>query len=168
MISFESGDIFATPNPQALAHGCNCFGAMGAGIAVEFKKRWPAMYNIYRDDCLRGYFKPGDVYMYTPCIETDPKVFNLATQDRFQAKIGWINTAIITMLRQARVHNITEILMPAIGCGLGGLDWREVKNLLQTFDSSDVNLRVCETYRKGVAMYVSTENTTVLRTSDYI
>lgn len=100
--------------------------------------------------------------------ETDPKVFNLATQDRFQAKIGWINTAIITMLRQARVHNITEILMPAIGCGLGGLDWREVKNLLQTFDSSDVNLRVCETYRKGVAMYVSTENTTVLRTSDYI
>lgn len=43
-VSFESGDIFATTELRGFAHGCNCAGAMGKGIAVAFKQRWPAMY----------------------------------------------------------------------------------------------------------------------------
>lgn len=43
-----TGDLFAQPDLRALAHGCNCAGAMGKGIAVPFKQRWPRMYEEYR------------------------------------------------------------------------------------------------------------------------
>ena len=38
---FTEGDLFAAEGIRAWAHGCNCAGSMGAGIAVEFKRRFP-------------------------------------------------------------------------------------------------------------------------------
>jgi hypothetical protein len=44
-IQYISGDLFVNRfNPQALAQGCNCKGSMGAGIAVGFEERYPAMF----------------------------------------------------------------------------------------------------------------------------
>jgi len=52
-IAFVSGDLFANASSvQAFAHGCNCAGAMGAGIAVGFRTRYPAMYEEYRRRCI--------------------------------------------------------------------------------------------------------------------
>ncbi|WP_255671108.1 macro domain-containing protein [Blastopirellula sediminis] len=61
-VIFCSGDIFETPTDVALSHGCNCAGAMGKGIAVEFKRRWPAMYAIYKKRCQDETFGLGDVF----------------------------------------------------------------------------------------------------------
>jgi len=36
---FVSGDLFHHPGLKAFAHGCNCAGAMGKGIALEFRER---------------------------------------------------------------------------------------------------------------------------------
>ena len=46
-IELTKGDIFSTPGIPALAHGVDCAGEMSAGIAGQFKKRWPAMYTEY-------------------------------------------------------------------------------------------------------------------------
>ena len=42
-ITFVTGDLFAN-RFQAQAHGCNCQGSMGAGIATGFRDRYAAMY----------------------------------------------------------------------------------------------------------------------------
>ena len=63
-IGFETGDIFATLGVSAFAHGCNCAGAMGKGIAVSFRERWPKMYEEYRRRCKAGEFKLGDVFIW--------------------------------------------------------------------------------------------------------
>ena len=47
-----AGDLFANVHDvQAFAHGCNCQGSMGAGIAVTFRTRYPEMYEQYRALC---------------------------------------------------------------------------------------------------------------------
>src|SRR5438067_2361963 len=51
---FTKGDIFATPDLRAYAHGCNCAGTMDSGIAVAFKKRWPGMFDEYSPRCADG------------------------------------------------------------------------------------------------------------------
>ena len=33
---------------SSYAHGCNCAGAMGKGIAVQFKSKYPDMYLEYK------------------------------------------------------------------------------------------------------------------------
>lgn len=53
-------DLFASELP-ALGHGCNSAGAMGKGIAVEFRRRWPAMFDEYKRRCADGSFKLGDL-----------------------------------------------------------------------------------------------------------
>lgn len=39
------------PHIRALAHGCNGAGAMGKGIAVEFRPRFPAMDTEHEERC---------------------------------------------------------------------------------------------------------------------
>jgi O-acetyl-ADP-ribose deacetylase (regulator of RNase III) len=47
-IKYVTGDLFVNRHQaEALAHGCNCQGAMGAGIAVGFRERYPRMYEEY-------------------------------------------------------------------------------------------------------------------------
>src|ERR1700678_3621437 len=72
------GDLFEVDAP-AIGHGCNTEGAMGAGIAVEFKRRYPDMYKEYKRRCSSGAFSLGDVFVW----ETQARVvYNLATQPR--------------------------------------------------------------------------------------
>jgi O-acetyl-ADP-ribose deacetylase (regulator of RNase III) len=61
------GDLFANRfKAQALAHGCNCQGSMGAGIATGFRDRYPEMYAEYRRRCKAQprEFNPGDAWLW--------------------------------------------------------------------------------------------------------
>src|SRR3954470_10280028 len=97
-VQYISGDLFANRHhAQAFAHGCNCKGSMGAGIAVGFRERYPEMYEQYRALCkaLPRRFNPGDCFLYK--AEDRPWVFNLATQEdywRSRATYGAIEAAL--------------------------------------------------------------------------
>src|SRR2546423_10973283 len=83
-IEFVAGDLFANRfGAQALAHGCNCQGSMGAGIAKGFRERYPQMYEAYRRRCKAQprRFNLGDAWLWK--AEDRPWVFNLATQEGY-------------------------------------------------------------------------------------
>ena len=80
-LELRVGDLFECGDADAIAHGCNCAGAMGAGIAVQFKRRWPEMYAEYRRRCADGRFVPGSVFLWD---RSSPKVFNLGTQEHWR------------------------------------------------------------------------------------
>ena len=145
----EHGDIFNLPGVTSYAHGCNCAGAMGKGIALQFKAKFPEMYNEYKHLCATGEFKPGDVYAYN---HGQGFVYNLGTQVtwRTKAKLEYIGNALETMLNMAEADNITDIALPAIGAGLVGLLWDDVKNIINKAAERhpDVNLHIVEAYRK--------------------
>ena len=143
MISFREGDLF-TCGIADIAHGVNCKGVMGAGIAVQFRKRWPQMYESYRRRCLRDEMLPGEIMVWQPGRKDGPHVFSLATQDEpgASAKPWMITAAIGRMITEARYYKIREIAMPMIGCGIGGLTETDLRRCLLPYADAPVDLTV--------------------------
>jgi O-acetyl-ADP-ribose deacetylase (regulator of RNase III) len=134
-IHYISGDLFANEHhAEALAHGCNCKGSMGAGIAVEFRERYPAMYEEYRRRCKATprELNPGDVFLWK--AEDRPWVFNLATQENYwrsRATYETVERALREMRSQAGAEDIHSLAMPRIGTGYGGLSWKKVREVIE-------------------------------------
>lgn len=128
-VLYVTGDLFEQ-EVSAIAHGVNCAGSMGSGIAVEFKNRWPAMYKEYFHHCARGALNPGEIFIWE---ERDLTIYNLGTQLswRTKATITAIEKSVTAMLRHANLRKIDYIAMPRIGSGLGGLSWQDVQTCLE-------------------------------------
>ena len=134
-----------------MAHGCNCAGSMGKGIAAQFKARWPAMFERYEELCEESRFKPGDVF---PWQEGGVTIFNLGTQRHWRTKASFraIEAALATMIAMAEERGIETIVLPRIGAGLGKASWERIKQILiDRGAATDVTLVVCEDFHPGVA-----------------
>jgi O-acetyl-ADP-ribose deacetylase (regulator of RNase III) len=143
------GDLFAC-GITALAHGVNCRGVMGAGIATQFRARWPLMYSQYRKWCERRQLEPGDCWTWPANTRSRPEdgvVFNLATQDQpgSYAQPWMITAAVGRMVQEcAGPHGmgIKQVAMPEIGCGIGGLDLTDLLGALMPYERAPVDLVV--------------------------
>ena len=151
-IQFVSGDLFANRfEAKALAHGCNCQGSMGAGVATGFRDRYPEMYAEYRRRCKANprEFNLGDAWLWK--TDDKPWVFNLGTQEgiwRARASYEAIEAALRTMRVQADREGVRRIAIPKIGVGYGGLSWRKVRAIVEkAFAGWTGNLCVYEEYR---------------------
>jgi O-acetyl-ADP-ribose deacetylase (regulator of RNase III) len=143
---FTEGDMFAVEGIRAWAHGCNCAGSMGAGVAVEFKRRFPRMFDEYRVRCADGRFGLGDVFVWS---EGDMTVYNLGTQEHWRKKAqpAALMKAVGRMVSLAEKGGVDRIAMPRIGAGLGGLDWPRVRSMLELAgETTTVELVVFELY----------------------
>lgn len=147
-VTFVNGDIFLNEHgADALAHGCNTIGAMGAGIALQFRKKYPGMYQQYHFLCKNSMFKPGDVF---PWFEQKPYVLNLATQEGpgSCAKLEYIEAALNKAAHNCKNWPIKRIAIPKIGAGLGGLKWGGVRSVvLACFAKSDLDVIVYEEFK---------------------
>ena len=129
-IEERTGDLFAQPDLTALAHGCNCAGAMGKGIAPVFKQRWPKMFREYKARCADGRFGVGDVFVWRDGATT---VFNLGIKDHWRddARLEYIERSVAAMAREASALGVTRVGLPRIGAGLGKLAWADVRAALE-------------------------------------
>jgi O-acetyl-ADP-ribose deacetylase (regulator of RNase III) len=150
-IEFVSGDLFDNAHhAEAFAHGCNCQGSMGGGIAKTFRERYPAMFDEYRRRCKAEprQFNLGDCWLWK--AENQPWVFNLATQEgywRARASYEAMETALKSMRQQADAEGLTRIAMPRIGVGYGGLSWKKVRAIAEAvFGDWDGTLVVYEEF----------------------
>lgn len=146
----EQGNIFNLQNISNFAHGCNCAGAMGKGIALQFKDQFPKMYIEYKKLCKEGLFSLGDVFTYNYDNGT---IFNLGTQTTWKTKadINAVESSLIKMLSYAQQNNISKIALPKIGAGLGGLNWDDVKFVIDKVskDYPKIDLFVVENYKEN-------------------
>jgi O-acetyl-ADP-ribose deacetylase (regulator of RNase III) len=133
-IEYISGDLFKNRvGATALAHGCNCAGSMGAGIAVGFRERYPAMFEEYRRRCraVPPELEMGGAFLWRE--EGQAAVFNLGTQPRpgRGATYPAVESALRAMREQADAADIQSIAIPRIAAGYGGLSWKKVKVLIE-------------------------------------
>ena len=144
----EFGNIFKLEGITSYAHGCNCAGAMGKGIAVQFKNMYPDMYKQYKILCKQGDFVLGDVFEYQ---YGNGYIFNLGTQKtwRTKAELNAVEKSLNNMLNMASELEVTKIALPKIAAGLGGLNWEDVKttidNVAKNFPS--IQLFVVENFK---------------------
>jgi O-acetyl-ADP-ribose deacetylase (regulator of RNase III) len=149
-IRWVAGDLFANAyKAQALAHGCNCQGSMGAGIARGFRERYPAMYEEYRARCkaVPRRFNLGDAWLWK---DRRPWVFNLGTQEgywRARASYEAVEESLRRMRDLADAEGVERIAIPRIGVGYGGLSWKKVRPIIErVFGDWSSTLIVYETY----------------------
>jgi O-acetyl-ADP-ribose deacetylase (regulator of RNase III) len=119
-----------TQDVDALVNTVNTEGIMGKGIALQFKKAWPAMFKDYEAACKRGEVTLGRMHVWETGSLTSPRyIINFPTKRHWRArsKLIDIETGLRDLTRVIRELGITSIAIPPLGCGNGGLDWREVE-----------------------------------------
>jgi len=125
MITVRIGDIFES-DAQTLVNTVNCVGVMGKGIALEFKERFPDMYEDYVQRCKQGRVKLGEPYLHRRL--TPPWILNFPTKDHWRS-VSRLQD-IVGGLRYLRAHyrewGVTSLAVPPLGCGHGQLEWRVV------------------------------------------
>lgn len=128
-----TGDLFTSTAP-AIGHGINLQGKMGAGIAVQFKNRFPEMYKSYVYACDTFALIPGIVLIYDA---ESPIVYNIASQDLpgAHARMEWLEAGLRSALQDAQSRGLDRVALPLIGCGIGGLEEADVVPLMQQVDA---------------------------------
>ncbi len=125
MITVRVGNLFDS-KAQTLVNTVNCVGVMGKGIALEFKVRFPKMYQDYEERCRAKQVKLGQPYLFKDLV--GPWVLNFPTKDHWRSvsRLQDIIAGLEYLERHYRAWGITSLAVPPLGCGHGGLEWRVV------------------------------------------
>ncbi len=144
MIEFKSGDVFAS-KAQVLVNTVNCCGVMGAGIAKEYRKRFPKMYRAYRKACRSGEIAIGHPQLWK---SDDQWILNFPTKLHFiqNSDLAHIRAGLEWLILNYRDLGIKTIALPPLGAGLGKLDWKAVRQLIieKLVDLEDLYVEVWE------------------------
>jgi len=133
MITFHPANEYWQCLADIRVNTVNCKGVMGKGLAKHFKIRFPSMFRAYQGICKGGKLKPGYIHEYI-YNEQQHRIWNLATKDdwRSPSQYRWIEQglkSIVAKLEQLPTGQ--NILIPALGCGNGGLQWTKVKEMIE-------------------------------------
>lgn len=129
MIHFLQGDILRA-NAQALVNTVNCVGFMGRGIALQFRRAFPDNFKVYERACKHGEVEPGRMLIHATGQLTGAKyIVNFPTKRHWRGKsrIEDIDAGLVALVADVERLGIRSIAIPPLGCGLGGLDWSEVR-----------------------------------------
>ena len=128
MIVFVKGDILEA-KVEAIVNPVNCEGYMSKGLALQVKQLYPNAFNDYSVACKEGRLKIGQVHYFQ---ENEKIVINFPTKDKWRSKskLSYITDGLPELINLLKNLNIKSIAIPPLGCGLGGLKWDEVKQLL--------------------------------------
>lgn len=152
MIRYMKGDILQA-QAEALVNTVNCVGVMGRGIALQFKKAFPDNYKAYYEACQRGEVHPGRVLVFDMGPLSWPRyIINFPTKRhwRSRSRIEDIKKGLVSLVREIQTRNISSVAIPPLGSGLGGLDWNEVRLLIEHALAvvPDVDVQVFEPFAK--------------------
>ncbi len=134
MIKYVKTSIFDSP-AQTLVNPVNCVGVMGAGLALEFKKRYPEMFDLYKFRCRTGHVAIGQLDLHEG---KDKWILNFPTKYRYDdnSKYHYLFAGLDAVNHTVKDYGITSIAFPKLGCGLGGLDWTVVKAIMTEYLSA--------------------------------
>ena len=148
MIIFKTGNLFDS-ECQTLVNTVNRNGVMGKGIALQFKKKYPELFDEYRLACKRKQiYIGGDLFIWDFVDLYKPrKVLCFATKEDWwnPSKLIWIERGLEMFSQAYKGFGITSIAFPKLGCNNGGLDWEtQVKPLMFKYlQPLDI---ICEIY----------------------
>lgn len=126
---YHPGRNIVDDDADILVCPVNCVGVMGKGVAKDFARRWPEILRDYRRDCANALIRPGHVI----CLPLPDGRLWAA----FPTKLHWRNPSRLEWIADGLDHfgrwlerHPASIAVPMLGCGNGGLDWREVEPIV--------------------------------------
>jgi O-acetyl-ADP-ribose deacetylase (regulator of RNase III) len=125
-IELGHGDLL-TAKVDALVNPVNTAGVMGKGLALQFKKAFPDVFTAYK----KAKLAIGRMHVVERA-HAPRFVINFPTKQHWRdpSKLEYIESGLVDLVARVRDLGITSIAIPPLGCGLGGLDWADVKPLI--------------------------------------
>ena len=133
-IEYSTGSIFDS-GADVLVCPVNCVGVMGKGLALEFKKRFNGLWDAYKTIWKEGLYPGMAIHVQNNTLQFPPPsaVYFATTKDHWRDRTQrhWVNDCLANLRKSVDVRKrYRSIAIPALGCGLGGLDWADVKQLI--------------------------------------
>lgn len=131
------GDLFKVSGDYVLAHCISSDAKMGAGIAVQFKKRFKLIDTIQKAN--EGKLGVGTAFL-------EGRVINLITKPKYFHKPTYqtLESSLKEMRDIALENNIKKVAMPKIGAGLDRLSWEKNREIIkEVFSGTDIEILVC-------------------------
>ena len=129
MVEFVTGNLLEA-DADAFVNTVNTKGVMGKGVALQFKRAFPANFKAYQAACAAGEVKLGRMFVFdSGRLERPRYIINFPTKDhwRSRSRLADIETGLVDLRRVLAELEIESIALPPLGCGLGGLDWSDVR-----------------------------------------
>ncbi|MDO8988958.1 MAG: macro domain-containing protein [Sideroxyarcus sp.] len=156
MIHELSGDILFS-SAKAIVQGVAPNDDFLHGLALQLRERMPAMYKDFRHHCQTKHPKSGELWGW---VSADGRyLVNLFTQDGAyehgskpgHATLSHVNHALHALHAYAQKEKITSLALPRLSCGINGLDWNDVKPLIEKqLGELNIPVYIYSTYQKGV------------------
>jgi O-acetyl-ADP-ribose deacetylase (regulator of RNase III) len=136
MIKYIQGDLFTT-RAEIIAHGVNCRGGFGSGIAGIIAQKYPRVREAYLNKFNRYGWELGEIQLvFSTDILELPIIANMATQLNYGTKLGKlyanykaVEICLYKVFKFADMGNFT-VALPRVACGLAGGDWNVVKAII--------------------------------------
>lgn len=130
MIELARGNLLTAP-ADALVNTVNTVGVMGKGLALQFRETYPAMFQAYRTDCEAGVVRLGRMHVFDlGGLVGGPRwIINFPTKGHWRdpSRLADIESGLTDLVTKVGQLSIQSIAIPPLGCGLGGLDWKDVR-----------------------------------------
>lgn len=148
MIRYAKGNLLDAP-VEALVNTVNEVGVMGKGIARMFRDAFPENAVVYEQACARREVRVGRVFVTESQRLFGPRwIIHFPTKKHWRqpSTLGWVRDGLGDLKRVVLQHGIRSLAVPALGCGNGGLDWRQVRPEIESVfgELNDVDVIVYE------------------------
>jgi O-acetyl-ADP-ribose deacetylase (regulator of RNase III) len=125
MIEIKKGNIFTT-DCHTIVNTINCVGIMGAGIAYEFKLRFPEMFEKYQQFCINDSIDIGNLWIYKLTKydnENYEYILNFPTKKhwKYPTKVEYLEKGLQKFVDTYKQKGILSIAFPLLGASKGGL-----------------------------------------------
>lgn len=134
MFELHHGDLL-TADAEAMVNPVNCVGVMGAGLAVQFKRAFPENFAAYQAACAHGQLQPGTMLVHATGALHGPRwIVNFPTKRHWRevSRLEDVEAGLRALADEVRRRGIRSIAVPALGCGLGGLKWEDVRPRIES------------------------------------
>ena len=133
MVKLMTGNLLEA-DVEALVNSVNTVGIMGKGVALQFRQAFPENFRAYQRACKRNEVQPGKMLVVTTGSLSNPRhIINFPTKRHWRQKsrIGDISLGLTDLIAVVKDLSIQSIALPPLGCGNGGLEWPEVRPLIE-------------------------------------
>lgn len=133
MIEYKTGNLLVE-DAEAIVNTVNCVGVMGRGIALQFKKSYPENFKAYAKACKQKEVVPGKMFVFEMPALTNPRyIINFPTKRHWRGKSRMedVENGLDDLFRFINDNKVKSIAIPPLGSGLGGLDWDNVRRLIE-------------------------------------
>lgn len=134
MIRYEIGNLLES-DAEALVNTVNTDGIMGKGIALQFKNEFPKNYKVYAKACADKEIGIGKLLVTedTSLLLGKRIIINFPTKTSWRkpSEYSYIEAGMVDLIRIIQIKKINSIAIPPLGAGNGGLEWNQVKVILE-------------------------------------